>query len=100
MPSIGPPPEGFPPLGGSCPPQRTDEGKPCGHCSFSAGLGSSALIRRFAPPFPSGGRLLQPLVRLKQLYRLIHCRGQRAVIFQHDGGGGLIQRRALGFKLL
>lgn len=99
MPSIGPPPEGFP-LGGSCPPQRTDEGKPCGHCSFSAGLGSSALIRRFAPPSPSGGRLLQPLVRLKQLYRLIHCRGQRAVIFQYDGGGGLIQRRALGFKLL
>ena len=99
MPSIGPPPEGFP-LGGSCPPQRTDEGKPCGHCSFSAGLGSSALIRRFAPPSPLGGRLLQSLVRLKQLYRLIHCRGQRAVIFQHDGGGGLIQRRALGFKLL
>ena len=42
------------PLGGSCPPQRTDEGKPCGHCSFSAGLGSSALIRRFAPPSPEG----------------------------------------------
>ena len=41
MPSIGPP-------------QRTDEGKPCGHCSFSAGLGSSALIRRFAPPSPEG----------------------------------------------
>lgn len=99
MPSIGPPPEGFP-LGGSCPPQRTDEGKPCGHCSFSAGLGSSVLIRRFAPPSPSGGRLLQLFVRLKQLYRLIHCRGQRTVIFQHDGGGGLIQRRALGFKLL
>ena len=99
MPSIGPPPEGFP-LGGSCPPQRTDEGKPCGHRSFSAGLGSSALIRRFAPPSPRGGRLLQRLVRLKHLYRPVHGFAQRAVIFQHDGGGGLIQRRALGFKLL
>ena len=89
MPSIGPPPEGFP-LGESCPPQRTDEGKPCGHCPHPA----------LCATFPRGGRLLQPLVRLKQLYRLIHCRGQRTVIFQYDGGGGLIQRRALGFKLL
>lgn len=100
MPSIGPPPEGFPPLGGSCPPQRTDEGKPFGHCSFSGGPRKLFPHPALCATFPRGGRLLQSLVRLKQLYRLIHCRGQRAVIFQYDGGGGLIQRRALGFKLL
>ena len=93
MPSIGPPPEGFPPSGEAV--RRSGLMR-----ANLAGLGSSALIRRFAPPSPEGEGFLQPLVRLKQLYRLIHCRGQRAVIFQHDGGGGLIQRRALGFKLL
>ena len=91
MPSIGPPPEGFPPRGKLSALRALlllgGPRKLCPHPALCA-------------TFPRGGRLLQSLVRLKQLYRLIHCRGQRAVIFQYDGGGGLIQRRALGFKLL
>ena len=42
------------PLGESCPPQRTDEGKPYKYCFFTAGHINFALIRRFAPPSPSG----------------------------------------------
>ena len=60
MPSIGPPPEGFPPRG-KLSAERTDEGKACDCCLFTGGQ------RRAAPhpasvgasaTFPRGGRLL------------------------------------------
>ena len=50
--------------------------------------------------FPLGGRLLQRLIRFKQFYCFIHGFGQGAVILQNGGGGGLVQRCALGFQLL
>ena len=91
---------GWLPPRGKLSPKVTDEGRPY-HYSLQTGQSRKPCPHpALCATFPRGGRLLQSLVRLKQLYRLIHCRGQRAAIFQHDGGGGLIQRRALGFKLL
>ena len=57
------------------------------------------LIRPSAT-FPLWGKALQRFVFLKQFYRTLHGFRQRAVIFQHGGRGGAVQRGALGFQLL